>query len=115
MPMVAAKRRVPIKKRCTTENAPSSLFFSKTPLEYDFDWVAAAGYRSGASRVVGSSGARIGPRNASDWEDSEAPPQRWIVKSTAGKISRRDTRNRFLEEGQAFPVMDRIGRVRRWP
>jgi fatty-acyl-CoA synthase len=24
-------------------------------------------------------------------------PQRWIVKSTAGKISRRDTRNRFLE------------------
>ena len=31
--------------------------------------------------------------------------QRWIVKSTAGKISRRDTRNRFLEEQQAFPVM----------
>jgi fatty-acyl-CoA synthase len=25
-------------------------------------------------------------------------PQRWIVKSTAGKISRRDTRNRFLQE-----------------
>jgi len=33
-------------------------------------------------------------------------PQRWIVKSTAGKISRRDTRNRFLEEQQAFPVME---------
>jgi fatty-acyl-CoA synthase len=32
-------------------------------------------------------------------------PQRWIVKSTAGKISRRDTRNRFLEEQQAFAVM----------
>jgi hypothetical protein len=28
-------------------------------------------------------------------------PQRWIIKSTAGKISRRDTRNRFLEEHQA--------------
>jgi fatty-acyl-CoA synthase len=28
-------------------------------------------------------------------------PQRWIVKSTAGKISRRDTRNRFLEEQSA--------------
>lgn len=26
-------------------------------------------------------------------------PQRWIVKSTAGKISRRDTRERFLREG----------------
>jgi hypothetical protein len=33
-------------------------------------------------------------------------PQRWIVKSTAGKISRRDTRNRFLEEEQAIPVME---------
>jgi fatty-acyl-CoA synthase len=33
-------------------------------------------------------------------------PQRWIVKSTAGKISRRDTRNRFLEEQQALPVME---------
>ena len=33
-------------------------------------------------------------------------PQRWIVKSTAGKISRRDTRNRFLEEQQAFPVVE---------
>ena len=32
-------------------------------------------------------------------------PQRWIVKSTAGKISRRDTRNRFVEEEQAFLVM----------
>lgn len=27
-------------------------------------------------------------------------PQRWVVKSTAGKISRRDTRNRFLNEEQ---------------
>ena len=25
-------------------------------------------------------------------------PQRWIVKSTAGKISRRETRERFLRE-----------------
>ena len=33
-------------------------------------------------------------------------PQRWIVKSTAGKISRRDTRNRFLEQQQAFPVVE---------
>jgi acyl-CoA synthetase (AMP-forming)/AMP-acid ligase II len=33
-------------------------------------------------------------------------PQRWIVKSTAGKISRSDTRNRFLEEEQAFPVIE---------
>ena len=33
-------------------------------------------------------------------------PQRWIVKSTAGKISRRDTRNRFLEEEQASPDME---------
>lgn len=27
-----------------------------------------------------------------------AVPQRWIVKSTAGKISRRETRDRFLQE-----------------
>ena len=27
-------------------------------------------------------------------------PERWIVKSTAGKISRRETRVRFLEERQ---------------
>jgi hypothetical protein len=40
-------------------------------------------------------------------------PQRWIVKSTAGKISRRDTRNRFLEEQQqAFPVMESQGAAR---
>ena len=33
-------------------------------------------------------------------------PERWIVKSTAGKISRRDTRERFLQErlGQANPA-----------
>ncbi len=36
----------------------------------------------------------------------KAVPQRWIVKSTAGKISRRDTRNRFLEGEQAFPVIE---------
>ena len=27
-----------------------------------------------------------------------AVPERWIVKSTAGKISRRETRDRFLQE-----------------
>lgn len=30
-------------------------------------------------------------------------PQRWIVKSTAGKISRRDTRERFIREKLAGP------------
>jgi fatty-acyl-CoA synthase len=30
--------------------------------------------------------------------------QRWIVKSTAGKISRRDTRNRFVQEHLSAPV-----------
>ena len=34
----------------------------------------------------------IAPRHAA------AVPERWIVKSTAGKISRRDTRERFLQE-----------------
>jgi acyl-CoA synthetase (AMP-forming)/AMP-acid ligase II len=33
-------------------------------------------------------------------------PQRWIVKSTAGKISRRDTRNRFLEERQVYTMTE---------
>jgi fatty-acyl-CoA synthase len=33
-------------------------------------------------------------------------PQRWVVKSTAGKISRRDTRNRFLEEQQELTLME---------
>jgi len=31
-------------------------------------------------------------------------PQRWVVKSTAGKISRRDTRNRFLAEARPAGV-----------
>jgi len=31
-------------------------------------------------------------------------PQRWIVKSTAGKISRRETRDRFLRE--SFPIAE---------
>ena len=31
-------------------------------------------------------------------------PQRWIVKSTAGKISRRDTRNRFLKESKILSL-----------
>lgn len=35
-------------------------------------------------------------------------PQRWIVKSTAGKISRRETRERFLRE-QKVPVNERDG------
>jgi fatty-acyl-CoA synthase len=30
-------------------------------------------------------------------------PQRWIIKSTAGKISRRETRERFLRERVAIP------------
>jgi acyl-CoA synthetase (AMP-forming)/AMP-acid ligase II len=33
-----------------------------------------------------------------------AVPQRWIVKSTAGKISRRETRERFLREKIARPL-----------
>jgi acyl-CoA synthetase (AMP-forming)/AMP-acid ligase II len=40
-------------------------------------------------------GIGIAPRYA------VAVPQRWIVKSTAGKISRRDTKQRFLEERTA--------------
>lgn len=34
-------------------------------------------------------------------------PERWIVKSTAGKISRKDTRERFLEERMAPRVQPR--------
>jgi acyl-CoA synthetase (AMP-forming)/AMP-acid ligase II len=33
-------------------------------------------------------------------------PQRWIVKSTAGKISRRDTRDRFLKESEISVMME---------
>jgi acyl-CoA synthetase (AMP-forming)/AMP-acid ligase II len=33
-------------------------------------------------------------------------PQRWIVKSTAGKISRRETRERFMQERMAAPIMN---------
>ena len=35
-------------------------------------------------------------------------PERWIVKSTAGKISRRETRLRFLEELEpmaSYPIV----------
>ena len=34
-------------------------------------------------------------------------PERWIVKSTAGKISRRETRLRFLEETVAPAAVER--------
>jgi fatty-acyl-CoA synthase len=30
-------------------------------------------------------------------------PERWIVKSTAGKISRRETRQRFMQERLGAP------------
>src|SRR5262249_14783911 len=33
-------------------------------------------------------------------------PQRWIVKSTAGKISRRDTRDRFVKESETYVTME---------
>jgi len=41
-----------------------------------------------------------------------AVPERWIVKSTAGKISRKETRERFLRERAAFkiPVMAETAR-----
>ena len=38
----------------------------------------------------------IAPRRAA------VVPERWILKSTAGKISRRETRERFLQEGSAI-------------
>jgi acyl-CoA synthetase (AMP-forming)/AMP-acid ligase II/acyl carrier protein len=40
-------------------------------------------------------------------------PERWIVKSTAGKISRRDTRKRFLQDILARPLtsMDPVANV----
>ncbi len=43
-------------------------------------------------RALVTAGIGIAPRHVT------AVPRQWIVKSTAGKISRNDTRNRFLQE-----------------
>jgi acyl-CoA synthetase (AMP-forming)/AMP-acid ligase II len=55
---------------------------------------AAKGLEAEMRKTV-LAGIGIAPRYA------VAVPQRWVVKSTAGKISRRDTRLRFLEERAA--------------
>jgi acyl-coenzyme A synthetase/AMP-(fatty) acid ligase len=39
-------------------------------------------------------------------------PERWIVKSTAGKISRRETRLRFLKETASTPTPRKTTRQR---
>jgi len=43
-------------------------------------------------RALVTAGIGIAPRHVT------AVPRQWIVNSTAGKISRNDTRNRFLQE-----------------
>jgi fatty-acyl-CoA synthase len=60
-------------------------------MEDEFDSVRAEGMeREIRNLIVASLG--VAPRYVS------VVPRRWIIKSTAGKISRRDTRNRLLEE-----------------
>ena len=44
----------------------------------------------------------IGPRKV------RVVPERWIVKSTAGKISRRETRQRFLAEMRKGVVQEEV-------
>ena len=55
----------------------------------EFDSVCASRLEQEMRRLIIAS-LGIAPRYVS------IVPQRWVVKSTAGKISRRDTRNRFL-------------------
>lgn len=57
----------------------------------DFDADAAAGIEIEIRALV-TAGVGIAPRYVS------AVPRQWIVKSTAGKISRHDTRSRFMQE-----------------
>jgi fatty-acyl-CoA synthase len=60
-------------------------------MEDEFDAVRAEGMeREIRNLIVASLG--VAPRYVS------VVPRRWIIKSTAGKVSRRDTRNRLLEE-----------------
>jgi fatty-acyl-CoA synthase len=55
----------------------------------EFDPLRASRLEQEVRRLIIAS-LGIAPRHVS------VVPQRWVVKSTAGKISRRDTRNRFL-------------------
>jgi acyl-CoA synthetase (AMP-forming)/AMP-acid ligase II len=57
----------------------------------DFDAARASGLEREVRRLITAS-LGIAPRFVS------VVPQRWVVKSTAGKISRRDTRSRFLAQ-----------------
>jgi acyl-CoA synthetase (AMP-forming)/AMP-acid ligase II len=56
-----------------------------------FDAKAATALERQIHKLVMAT-AGIAPRHVA------VVPERWIVKSTAGKISRRDTRQRFLQE-----------------
>ena len=60
----------------------------------DYDPGKAAALEQEIQRVVVAS-IGIAPRHVS------VVAQRWIVKSTAGKISRRETRERFLREASS--------------
>ena len=60
-------------------------------LSGDFDADAAATAEAEIRALV-TAGIGIAPRHVT------AVPRPWIVKSTAGKISRGDTRRRFIEE-----------------
>ena len=69
-----------------------------------YDAAAATTIEREINRMV-LSGIGIAPRFV------RVTPERWIVKSTAGKISRRETRLRFLEE-RASSVLAGRGRVK---
>ena len=62
----------------------------------EFDPTEAKRIEREISRTV-LSGVGVAPRKV------RVTPERWIVKSTAGKISRRETRARFMEENAPAP------------
>jgi acyl-CoA synthetase (AMP-forming)/AMP-acid ligase II len=66
----------------------------------DFDPAAARKIEREISRTV-LSGIGIAPRFI------RATHEHWIVKSTAGKISRRETRLRFVEETETAPAAEK--------
>ena len=60
-------------------------------MQGDFDVAAARGIERDIRELI-SAALTVAPRYVS------VVPERWIVKSTAGKISRSDTRARFISE-----------------
>jgi acyl-CoA synthetase (AMP-forming)/AMP-acid ligase II len=101
------------KRSCTREHHPGRVVaFGVDDQAQGTESLAVVAEMRGEFDVVGSCAGtsdsaanRLGSRISVRYV--RVTPGRWIVKSTAGKISRRETRLRFLEESSSSGVPNR--------